>query len=248
MKAVNSVGKELIDDFSRAITASPARTVESICREKYNPQNKKTAFDKCVSDKARKAMYQQHYNVVLINGEEQIVPTNGVFCSGRYSYIWNTAYSLNEEYERKNPLDSYVGVYVENGDVKNQSFRLLKVTDFNRSMCMQHLRSDTYLYDSNLEYNINYTPEVVEELLENSENDLALYDMTIFSPTIHSVTSAGFYSGTFVLATLRGGINIFTTGEFCSEPPDNLATDFAYCAINKFNFSVRAAGEKMRGE
>ena len=31
MKAVNSTAKELIDDFSRAIATSPARTVQSLC-------------------------------------------------------------------------------------------------------------------------------------------------------------------------------------------------------------------------
>jgi hypothetical protein len=86
------------------------------------------------------------------------------------------------------------------------------------------------------------------DLLDSSENDIALYDFTIFAPSVHYLTTAGFYSGTFILATLRGGIDINTTGDFCSDPPDNLNTDFAYCAINKFNFSMRAAGERMRNE
>jgi hypothetical protein len=109
--------------------------------------------------------------------------------------------------------------------------------------------SNVYYYDDNNNYNItNGTPDVNYEMLDNSQNNLAIYDFTVFKPTIHKVTSAAFYSGTFILATLRGGIDINSTGEFCSDPPDNLDTDFAYCAINKFNFAMRAAGEKTATE
>ncbi len=259
MKAVNSVGKELIDDFSRAIVSSPARTVKSICGDKYT-NYESTAYNDCVADKGRKLMYQQHYNHVYINGEDTIVPTNGVFCTGRYSYIWNTAYALNtEDYPPvQTGAESFVGTYKSektNLDKADENgIRLLKVTDFNRALCMQHLDDDHYLYKNDVSYEMKDSygtllePEVEEEMLENSENNLALYDLTLFSPTVHELTSSGFYSGTFILATLRGGINIFTEGEFCSDPPDNLATDFAYCAINKFNFAMRADGEKLRGE
>ena len=72
--------------------------------------------------------------------------------------------------------------------------------------------------------------------------------MSVFAPTVHELTSSAYYSGTFILATLRGGININSTGEFCSDPPDNLNTDFAYCAINKFNFAMKADGEKLDSE
>lgn len=255
MKAVNSVGKELIDDFSRAIAASPARTVESLCGEVYSQDSQKQNYRSCVEDRAHKIIYQQHYNKVKIKGEEQVVPTNGVFCTGRYSYIWNTAYALNQEdYPKVLPDAQTIATYKSNKTeytIEN-NFRLLKVTDFTRRMCKMHLDDKNYLYKNNVNYDISdgtvSAPEVEEELLENSENNLALYDLTMFSPTVHKLTSSGFYSGTFILATLRGGINIFTEGEFCSDKPDNLATDFAYCSINKFNFAMRADGEKLRGE
>ena len=89
MKSVNSVGKELIDDFSRSISASPAITVESLC-SKYSGEQ----YNKCVGDSARRFSFQQRYNKVIVDGTETVVPTNGVFCTGRYSYIWNTAYVL----------------------------------------------------------------------------------------------------------------------------------------------------------
>ena len=249
MKAVNSTAKELIDDFSRAISTSPARTVESICSAKYDAVKPSQAYIDCVNDSARKFSYQQRYGSIVIkkNGtKEELLPTNGVFCTGRYSYIWNTAYVLNsDDYTMK--LD-YRASFNKLAKSDKSDFRLIKVSDYNKVLCSQHMRSDAYAYDANNEYKISYSPEVNSDILDNSENNLAIYEFTVFSPAVHKTTSAAFYSGTFVLATLRGSININTNGDFCSEPPDNLNTDFAYCAINKFNFAMRAAGEKAASE
>ncbi|MBP5511778.1 hypothetical protein J6X90_00080 [Candidatus Saccharibacteria bacterium] len=269
MKAVNSTAKELIDDFSRAISTSPARTVESICSSKYDSVKPSKAYTDCVNDSARKFSYQQRYGSITIKNDsaskfsfqqqygggiilkkngtkEELLPTNGVFCTGRYSYIWNTAYVLNtDDYTAK--LD-YKARFNKLEKADKSDFRLIKVSDYNKVLCSQHMRSDAYAYDANNTYDISYTPEVNSDMLDNTENNLAIYEFTIFSPAVHRVTSAAFYSGTFVLATLRGSININTNGDFCSEPPDNLNTDFAYCAINKFNFAMRAAGEKAASE
>lgn len=233
MKAVNSTAKELIDDFSRAINTSPARTVESLC-SKYSGG----AQEKCLADSGRKFIYQQRYVKANINGSQEVVPSNGVFCTGRYSYVWNSAYVLNDN-SLVNSRASLIA-----GGAKKSDFRLLKVTDFTRELCESHL-DNNYIYDGSSTYSMSSTPEMVKEMLDNTENNLALYEMTIFAPTIHGLTTSGFFSGTFILATLRGDININSTGEFCAEPPDNLDTDFAYCAINKFNFAMRANGEKL---
>lgn len=250
MKAVNSVGKELVDDFSRAVAASPALTVDSICSKKYNKSTRTEQYNRCMNDSARKFSYQQRYNKVKVAGVETVVPTNGVFCTGRYSYIWNSAYVLNEtDYPRVPDGNSnYKATFNYSGGT-NSNFRLLKVSDFNRELCTEHMNNSEYVYDDSPVYTLSgLSPETNEELLENSENNLAIYDMSVFAPTVHELTSSAYYSGTFILATLRGGININSTGEFCSDPPDNLNTDFAYCAINKFNFAMKADGEKLDSE
>ncbi len=260
MKAINSSGKEIIDDIQRSIASAPARTVSSLCAQKYTYHT--DPYYKCVSDKARKFSYQQRYSVVHIKAtnKDKILPVSGAFCTGRYSYIWNTAYSLNTTDYSNAPRASYNG---------NNNFRLLKVTDYSRTICSQHLHSNYYLYDGGSNYTyagdnlVNRDGEVEHisvydnndanlftnvDLLSSSENDIALYDLVVFAPTIHDYTSAGFFSGTFILATLRGGVDITSSGNFCTDPPDNLNTDFTYCAINKFNFAARAAGEAMRNE
>jgi type II secretory pathway pseudopilin PulG len=246
MKAVNSTAKELIDDFSRAIAGSPARTVQSQCLTKYTYSSSPTSpYGSCVSDNARKFVYQQRYGKVTIksNSKQVVVPVNGVFCTGRYSYIWNTAYALNTE-----DYISAINYKATFNYAPSSDFRLLKVQDYERAICSSHVRSDIYAYDADMNYSLSSEPGVVIDLLDSSENNLALYDMAVFKPTVHKVTSAGFYSGSFILATLRGGVDITATGDFCSEPPDGLDTDFTYCSINKFNFSMRAAGEKMATE
>ncbi len=260
MKSINAVGKELIDDFSRTIIASPAQSIESLCSS-YTDDIHKTDddYDLCVNDHARKRMYQQRYGTMINeSGEEEELPVNGVFCSGRYSYVWNNAYSINDDYKPKDNKEYRAILNLLDGNgvaAKTYSdFRLLKVTDFQRELCSAHMNGKKYAYDDENEYSISGTPEVVEDLLDSTREteygsaDLAIYDLKFFAPSIHKLTSSGFYSGTFVLATLRGGININTAGEFCSDKPDNLSTDFAYCAMNKFNFAVRAAGEKLNTE
>lgn len=246
MKAVNSTAKELIDDFSRSIAGSPARTVQSQCL-KYNPDTKPTAYKACMSDNARKFVYQQRYGKVTIksNSKQVVVPVNGVFCTGRYSYIWNTAYALNTDDYIPPATADYRATF---NYAKDPNFRLLKIQDYNKTICAQHVRSDMYAYDASSSFSLPSEPGVNIDLLDSSENNLAIYDMAVFKPTIHDITSAGFYSGSFILATLRGGVDITATGDFCSEPPDGLDTDFTYCSINKFNFSMRAAGEKMATE
>ena len=245
MKAVNASAKEIIDDFSRAIATSPAQPVDSICAEKYTESSDSfSGYQRCINDNARKFIYQQRYGRVKIKtkvhpeGEMKVVPTNGVFCTGRYSYIWNTAYVLNTEDYGPIPAE-YKAKF---NYATNPDFRLLKVSDFDKELCSQNLDS-SYVYKGS-NYTLSSSPEVNIDLLDASENNLALYDMTIFSPTVHTVTSSALFSGTFILATLRGGVDITATGDFCTDPPDNLDTDFAYCSINKFNFTMRAAGEK----
>ena len=65
---------------------------------------------------------------------------------------------------------------------------------------------------------------------------------------INETTKQIFFSGTFILATIRGGVNIQSNGDFCTGDKEvdgdefNL-NNFDYCAVNKFNFSARATGE-----
>ncbi len=252
MKAVNATSKELIDDISRAISTSPARSVDSLCSSVYSNAS---ALSDCRSDNARKFSYQQRYGTVNINGVATQVPVNGAFCTGRYSYIWNTAYALNtKDYPPSDGHSDYRGIFYYNG-TSTKDFRLLKVSDFTREVCTAKLRTDVYRYNGYYDYRVTTSlsgdktfEEILDRDTDGTNTHLALYDFVIYPPTIHKITGSGFYSGTFILASLRGSININSTGDFCSEPADDLASDFAYCSINKYNFSMRAAGESTNAD
>ncbi|MBR3220493.1 hypothetical protein IKF76_01335, partial [Candidatus Saccharibacteria bacterium] len=95
IKAVSSTGRELVDDFSRAIAASPTKSTTAIC----SVIAKDDARAKCEADEGFSYVYQQQTAGITFDGKENNtkVPTNGVFCTGRYSYLWNTGYTQNNK-------------------------------------------------------------------------------------------------------------------------------------------------------
>ena len=87
-------------------------------------------------------------------------------------------------------------------------------------------------------------------LIGDNESDLALYDFVVLPATQNNKTGQVFYSGMFILATMRGGVNILSNGDFCtgtdtmySSNVESTQQEFNYCAVNKFNFAVRASGQ-----
>ena len=87
-------------------------------------------------------------------------------------------------------------------------------------------------------------------LLTASDVDLQLYELTIFPIAQDSVTLRTFMTGTFILGTERGNINIERSGDYCdvqNYTQENgelltIGSEFTYCGINKFNFAARTAG------
>ena len=247
LRAVNSAGRELIDEFSRGVALAPVKGVSSLCNSAYNNADARRV---CVNNNADIVSYQEEY--ATINGKS--VPVHGVFCTGRYSYIWNTGYAMNNgPNNSSNPYRAHLKI---NGSDKGNSFRLVRINDADRSACKAHINpSGSYLrnaLDHSKEYFItiddgddpNYT-----ELLTGSENNLILYDFVAYPGTLHKITQHAFYSMSFTLGTISGGIDITATGDYCkAEPTETLGSDFNYCAVNKFNFSVRATGELTADE
>lgn len=245
IKAVNANGRTLIDEFSRAISSSPAKSSEIACNKIIS----ESARESCINDKAYRITYQQNTRSITINGKTKQIPTFGAFCTGRYSYIWNTGYTFNQFDPDINKSGiskasfSYK-IKSKSGTQTLNNFRLLRVDDSDREVCLSHING--YTVSNSNHFSLTSRPLNNEplELLSSAEEDLAFYDFKIFPPNQHELTRHSFYSGTFILATIRGGIDITSNGDFCKNPQDNsLQTDFAYCAINKFNFAMRATGE-----
>ena len=240
IKAVSSTGRELITEFSRTIAASPVKPATGACDRAYAYSAAESSpYQRCLADKAYLLSYQQ-YQAAVEDGKGP-VPVSGVFCTGRYSYLWNTGYTLNEE---NYPLGGQYRASFQYGGGTVEGYHLLVVTDPDREVCLSNLEEASYATKGvPTVYKAEGISAKPEELLAPSEDNLALYDFTIFRPRQHFLTGHSFYSGTFILATVAGGVDITGTGNYCTETPDDLSTDFNYCAINKFNFAMRATGE-----
>lgn len=238
IRAVSSTGRELIDDVSRSISASPLYDFED------------DAFDNDgvagLSEREQIASRSQYFFQIekgfdLDDGEgTQQLPAYGAFCTGTSTYLYNTAYALNAN----NHLAVYKYTDASGNEQQITNFKLLKITDMGREVCQQIMGDDHSIKQDVYSFTVlNNGGAAPINMLEADESDLALYDFQVFPVVQNEITGHSFYSATFILATLRGGVNIISNGNFCSDPSYSLATDFAYCAVNKFNFSMRATGE-----
>ena len=272
MKTVNSAGRDLIDDFKDSIAESPPAKLSSFCN--YYTKAK----DKCEakgSSAGLEFVYQQFYtkdirNNTVANGTSDNanpLPYGGVFCTGKYSYIWRTGYTMNSEfYEKTN--GSFTGLTFAYKDKNNvdrsiNNFRLLKIEDNSRKLCLANVKTDVDASGGNVygtldsdSANPNYLkvtqhggtityPDKLStdpvEFLSSSDSSLALFSLAIYPPAQTTTTGKTLYSSSFILATISGGVNIMTNSNFCSTL-ETSPSDFSYCAINKFNFSMQANG------
>lgn len=265
LKQVNTVGNSLIDDFRASISNSSSKKITNLCEINFNGSTG-TALNDCNNDKAYSAIYLFRNGNVTINGDTQH-PKNvvlyGAFCSGSYSYIWNSGYLFGDNYSTSLGKASLKYLDANSHTVTLNDFRLIKVRDPKRYVCLskasnlgtsaatitQTYTKNTFLASSLTgDFDIARFGEAVAEapvdLLENDDySDLALYDLTITKPASDTSARSIFYSGSFILATIRGGIDINASGDYCTTPDDYSNEDFEYCAINKFNFAIQASGE-----
>ena len=286
MKTVNTTGLNLIDEFTNTIAQAPATNFSNLCEIYHQDPGADTEdspYNNCIKDNGYKFTFQEHLeNVAFMTnrkaGAIERVPTFGAFCTGKYSYLWNTGYTMNSETyqpevegenitratltywmrDKNNPS----GTPIEN-TVKD--FRLLRINDPTRLLCSVHIAdrrtgneaindydetANNSATDGEIDFDLRHTilgadyalTEEPVELLSTKNGGLALYSLTIFPPTQDVFSSRLFYSASMVLATISGGVDILANGDHCTVP-DNFKTDFNYCAVNKFNFAIRATGE-----
>lgn len=251
IKSINSAGRQIVDDLNRSIIASSARDIGFGCSSL--PSSLQAS---CNSDGGFLLTYQQYYkDNIRIDGDStnssKALPTYGAFCTGRYSYLWNTGYTFSNRYTLAGTSNQPEKARLKWRNTGNtdqdyvKDFRLLRFLDYQGALCSNHMDTAAYQPKNSPEFDVTSLgmASAPADLLAGSDDDLAIYDLVIFRPVTHNLTFQAFYSGTFILATVPGGVDITGSGEFCKDPPDDLSTDFAYCSINKFNFAARARGE-----
>ena len=264
LNQINTVGAELVDNIRTTIQGSPAQSAVNDCSNVYVDPN---VVKECEEDNAKSFIYIEKYANNIKIGDRQIgdndsgVPIGGVFCTGAYSYIWNSGYL----YQGGATHDPISLKYSIDGPSNTISSRLLKVQDNERYVCKKAAGVVDSMQDANGNYNvgsgeaykdqIDNTTIVIdisskminaepEDLLAGSVS-LAVYDFTTALPADNSAANSLFYPISFVLGTIQGGIDVTANGNYCAAPEDydrSGAEDFDYCAINKFNFAAIANG------
>ncbi len=270
IKTVNQVGRDIIDDFQNSIMQSPPASISAFCARAFTDDN---TIERCEkSNNGFYSVYQQYYTQIkVVAGEEtaHYLPTGGVFCSGKNTYIWNTGYLFNKEnayqFTNSNVTQDSIRIkidYTVNGADPDHAkfasgdFRLLKIEDSSRSICAAALKAvgggaENYYPAATQILNppaaeIKFTETLAsapEEMLKDTDASLALYDFVLFEPARVTTTGRLLFSGSFILGTINGGVDIMTSSNYC-KAPSNFSADFSYCAINKFNFSIQASGNK----
>jgi len=252
---VNTVGMEIVDDLRVAVQNSPSTAIADTCGALYlgNP----TQIQACKNNNAAYFMKITKTASVTINGTTYSdVPVFGAFCSGAYSYIWNSGYFDSPDSSVSGASKAYLVYKNDAGSTKEvRDFRLLKIKDPQRAVCVTTVRpysggsyASTYTrpavisekFDITAGYGtISETP--VDVITTNGNNDLVLYNFSVTNPAESTTQRNVFYSFSFILGTISGGANIRDNNRKCAAPSDYAIENYDYCAINKFNFAVESA-------
>lgn len=282
LNKINTAGMDIVDDMRAAIQNSPGRSVEKQCVLIYGDAD---IQKQCEDDHAHNFISVVHNDEVEVGGNRiGNVPVYGAFCTGAYSFIWNSGYYFSPDAKIRNGESASLkykiaGAADGSAEIKTVSnFKLLKIQDADRTVCISSIyganidsNRGKYVYDLSGEGSINQNSPrfdissynaIDEEPLDildsnvyingaqvnasssNTRNNLAIYNLTSASPSESSSHNSLFYSVSFILGTIQGGINIKATGNFCSTPEgyNSAIENFDYCAINKFNFAAQAMG------
>ena len=244
---LNNTGSELVDDMRAALQRSSAKSLVDSCISIYG----KGAG--CNDDNGYKlALVTRNAEVSLEEGEARSMPIFGAFCTGYYSYIWNSGYFQYEGATFDGKDDGWAKLKYSLGEDGNEivvgengsPFRLLKVKDTMRTVCVEAIGRDSYDITGGINnvIDVGVLDDEPEELLSgDSGNTLAIYEMTLAQPAEDTNKKNMFYYVSFILGTVNGGVDVLAKGGTCTTP-DDYSGSLSYCAINKFNFAAQVNG------
>lgn len=269
---INTAGMAITDDFRVATQNSSAKSLTATCGIVYTDPTEREA---CEADQAYNFVTVTKYSPMNIRKTTTSktyysnVPIYGAFCTGSYSYIWNSGYfeSPDAEFSSKNGQWASLRYKKADGSIAtigaDKMFKLLKVKDSSRAVCISAInpnysatesRARKYprtageisipnLFDVTGIFDGTFSENPEFLISDTTDGDLAMYELLIARPAFSVEDSSLFYAGSFILGTIGGGIDIMSTGKTCSAPNDYEVENFEYCAINKFNFAVQSSGE-----
>lgn len=253
LKTMNSVGRTLVEDFNTTIAASiPTEILSS-----------EEATGTTANAKVFSESYYRNYTA-----ENENDTSKGAFCTGSYSYLWQT-------YSDRDGSSIVLTYYTDQSGVQEteeiSDFRLLKIQDPEQYVCekmtdesidkIKLIPSDS---DDETENDGYATSISVEEMLANTDIVLVVYNLTV-SPVDSSVnlnqdldtlSTEVFFSGVITLGTTTEIENVEAGSsnslrldtEACNTENINMdgtVSEFDYCAVNKFKFAARAGSSDV---
>lgn len=236
---VNSTGTQLVSEIRSAIQNSSTKSIEDLCSINYS---KASDIQECKDgDSYYQKREQGTIKMAGKSNSENNMPVYGAFCAGTYSYIWNSGYYFADAEISKTKVS--VTYRDSSGNVVTSSdFRLLKIKDENRQICMKGITNNSFDVSDGV-----YVDEDPIDLLASGSNsganNLAIYDLRVAKPVEGASKSNIFYSGWFILGTTSGGPNINGSSK-CAKPGDEGDVNFNFCAINRFSFAAQASEGK----
>ena len=252
LNQINTVGMDLVDDMRTTIQNSTTKSVTSACNTIYSTT---AEIQQCEQNGGSEFVSKTWVtDVEIAQGKTaKNVPMTGVFCTGSYSYIWNSGYLLAQKRGGYPKYGDFSATTLKYDGGTQTGFRLLKIRDDARAVCITMANNNTFKGGQiNISTYKGLVSETPIDLLKatasagagnNEYTGLALYDLSVAAPADSVSLNNLFYSVAFVLGTTEGGINVTASGNFCAPPNDYANENFDYCAINKFNFAARAMGE-----
>ncbi len=233
LRSVNSVGRNIMNDLDRniggsvlgAIDINPDASAGSVIKpEDFEEKRKKYYFAAKNDDNTQKY---------------------GIFCTGSLAYVWNTAETL-KKLEKGESSEAIIIKSTSGGS--NHAPRLARINTSGFSQCESMADIEDF---SNTVY---VEADKYVELISKDESNLAIYDFVVQPAVNSTMTGHAYYNISFVLATMYGGVNIMSNGDFCKG--ENLEDEeqfskigLEYCAVNRFDMVVQqSATNKMREE
>ena len=148
----------------------------------------------------------------------------GRLCLGQYSYIWN--YGKAIYFNDASNLNVYSDI--------SQQIHFVKVFDPNTSYCTEVSKK---IDSSN-----------AVELLDTSQNNLAIHSLTISTKATagDSKTGQQLYSIEFLIGTNNQNVQsnqaalTYESGVAACKPPSESGADPSYCSVNQFDIVARA--------
>jgi len=233
---VNSVGTQLVDELRVAIQNSSTKSVDDLCKMNYS---KNEDVENCKKDGTY--YYRKVNTSIKMPGESSAtsgLPAYGAFCTGTYSYVWNSGYYNMDGAEVGIAKSSVLYKDSSGNEHRVEDYRFLRIKDETRQICIKGATNNTFNIKDGA-----FISETPEEMLASSNiNNLAVYDLMVAKPAEGASKNNMFYSGWFILGTTTGGPSI--KGDTKCANPDDTEANFDFCAINRFSFAAQASGEK----